>query len=197
MGNNQRERIAVPTPEGITNSQIVNVLGILHSLNPFLLHADAYREPGSTPVDHPKLDGEAFIAASATFIKCCSRLDDILADATRWNMEAHNSLFKSIEEVNMAQKKFLETQTTAAQQINRPSFQLKPKLALFEGSFVAYWGTLGDANGCIIGRGATPEKAMLDFDAAFQRSPDEQIYSIATKLGHDFSDEEKPKRKKK
>lgn len=173
----------MPTREAVVNAQIGNVLGVIHSLNPFLLYNPHRMEEGGLPTTAPKLDGETALAASATFIHACARLDAILTDNGRWDMAMHDELYKSIGEVNAAQKKFLDTQREAAAQILRPSFNLRPKLISTTTEFVAFWGDPMTPGASIIGHGPTAEDALKDFDAAFSRAPEQQIVSIAGLLG--------------
>jgi len=174
--------------EDSNQQQISTLLSILHSLQPYLL--EPHRSIFSEDVpNRPELDGGASASASATFSALCNRLDAVLADAERWSASGFYGEFeKEVLAVHKAQREFLEAQLQSARQLQRPSFQFKPSLTTIrtqEGQeyFLAYWGDVEKEGHAIIGRGTTPEAAMLDFDAAFKRAPGEQIIVVAEAPG--------------
>lgn len=179
------QKVALPTREGIIGTQIANVLNIIQCLNPFLLYTP-HREIDGTPTGSPDMDKEAAVAAANTFIHACECLDTMLKDANRWNLTAHDELYRSMNEVNEAQKKFLESQRAASEIVTRPSFNLRPKLLMTTNEFIAYWGDPLTTGMAIIGHGATPEEALKSFDEAFKKTPDQQVASIASSLGYDL-----------
>lgn len=170
----------VPLKEEITNQQVGPVLDIIRELQPYIL--EPIPEPGATPKDHSR-DGGVECAAHSTFIKACARLDAILDDASRWKMASMNTLVVEMVKTHKAQQKFIETQRASAAHLQAPQFLLRPTLAIFEGEYIAYWGTLDAAGAAIVGKGPTPNAALLDFDAAFERTPQEQILLVAEKAG--------------
>lgn len=168
---------SIPSRDSTTVTQISALLAVANQLQPYLLlpHPDIDDPVSRNP---PKLNGEALIAATSTFIKTCEALDQIVSDATRWSLAQSDALYHAATEAQHQHKAFLLAQTQAAQSIKRPSYQLRPTLAVFENSYVAYWGDITIQDAAIIGRGETPEAALADFDAAFQRSPDKQVKLI-------------------
>ncbi len=175
------QKVAVPTREGINQAQIHNVLSVMQALGPFVLNATFRDFEGET--QKTQMSGESQIAANATFIHCCTCLDQILQDSSRWSLAAHDALYKSMEEVNEAQKKFLEAQRIASEVVQRPSFQLRPKIVMTMHTFFAYWGDPMTAGAAIVGQGNTPEEALQSFDDAFKKTSDQQIVSIAESMG--------------
>ena len=180
---------AVPSRDSATATQVSVLLAVVNQLQPYLLlpHPDVDDPATRNP---PKLDGEALLAATATFIKTCDALDKIVSDPTRFSLDKQTDLYDSIVSLNREQQKFVQAQTEAAHSLKRPSYQLRPTLASVEGSYLAFWGDITAEGGAIIGRGETPEKALADFDAAFQRTPVEQVRVI-------FETTKKPIRKQK
>lgn len=170
----------VPLKEQITNSQVGPVLDIIGALSPYLL--EEVVEPGGTPSARA-LTGEVAIAASTTFIRACARLDAILDDTSRWHMKSMNTLVAEMIKTHKTQQRFIETQRVSAAHLQAPQFLLRPTLAIFAGEYIAYWGTLDTAGAAIVGKGPTPKEALADFDAAFERTPENQILLVAEKAG--------------
>lgn len=186
------QKVALPTREFIVGAQISNVLNVLQALNPFLLSGAPVGDYEGVVPRGAKMEGEAALAASQTFIHACACLDSMLSDVARWNLTAHDALYKSVEAVNKAQQTFLEAQTVAAQTVTRPSFNLRPKLVMGVDEFVAYWGDPLTPGAAIIGHGKTPEEALKDFDSAFQRAPDQQVVNIAAEQGLEMAPRQEP-----
>jgi hypothetical protein len=173
MGNsNSLKGVMVPTKEAVTEAQILPILATLQTLTPLLLQS--HRE-----IEYPKaLDGGALSAVGAAVIKACNRLGDIFDEAARYSFADTQKFFETLQKSQEAQLEFLQAQKLASEEVRRPSFQHRPTLAVHEGGYVAYWGDVTVAGGAIIGMGATPEAALLDFDKAFSRTPAEQVFLI-------------------
>lgn len=165
----QAQQEVNPSREAITNIQLSGLLAVLKSLEPYLFepHAEVGQE-------NPQLDGGALASATVTFIKACNRLDALLDDPARWTMDGHDQIHRAIMATQMEQQRFLQAQQRAAEIVQRPSYQLRPTIVVVDTYFVAYYGDASDASRCIVGRGDTPEKALIDFDEAFKRTPDKQ-----------------------
>ena len=175
--------LTMSTQEDSNQQQVHTLLSIMQNLQPFLL------EPRRSIFSddegkRPELDGGASASAVATFSRLCDRLDAVLSDKRRWDASKFYAEFqKSVLEVHEAHRQFQIAQTNAALNIQRPSFTLRPTLATMRGEegnyFLAYWGDLEKPGNSIIGRGKTPELALLDFDEAFKRTPEEQVVVIS------------------
>lgn len=161
---------AVPSRESTNAFQVNTILAVIHNLEPFLV--EPARDLGQT---RPELDGDAVCSASATFIKACDRLDQILADSTRWSMDAPNELYRALVATQVEQQAFIREQTAAAKIVQRPAFLLKPTLLVWEAGYLAFYGNPNNSDEVIAGRGPTPEAALADFDAAFARTPAQQV----------------------
>src|SRR5262245_14807552 len=158
----------LPTREAASTHQVSVLLAITQALQPYLLEPPRENIPQEGP-----LDGGTVAAAAATFVKTCAKLDEILSDPSRWNLETSDALYDAAIQTQEAQKEFLQMQTAAAASGIRPSFQLQPNIIYVENGFAAIYGELTTGQ-VVIGYGPTPEAALADFDLAFQRKPEQQ-----------------------
>jgi len=156
--------LMIPSRELITEQQVVIVLSAIRDIYPGLMNEDC-----------PK---EAKLAAEATFMGLCDRLDKIVADEARWSMIGTVNFYDELVETQKAQQEFLSVQTTAASLVLRPSYIHRPTLMRDENYFYAVWGDSTTPGGAIIGVGGTPNAALTDFDAAFDRAPAAQLNLI-------------------
>lgn len=177
----QRQQFAHPTREMLVENQIETCLQVLECLKGYLLlHTRDVEQ-------QPALDGGAVSAGVATFMKACQRIDSILDSNESWKLDGHIAISKSILDVHEAQKKFLQEQAASAAEVRRPSYQLRPTLlSLGAEGFAAVWGDVSTPGAALVGRGSTPKAALLDFDAAFERTPSEQLILMAEKNGIDL-----------
>lgn len=184
----------LPTRESVSQHQLISLLSIVETLKSYLIS-----EPPASDSPHrlpPELDGGAHDAAATTLIKACGRIDDLIDDKSRWGLENHDALCKTITSLAGSQEKFLAEQTLSSQEIRRPSFQLRPTLFIVEGRFVAVHGDPMTPGAYIVGQGPTPEAALIDFDAAFLRTPPEQLRLLAEQTAAPAPAPTQPKRKK-
>jgi len=152
----------VPTIEVVTADQVSVLLDIVDALRQF-----AIEESSGTPNKGP-LDGGVVAAASATLINTLARLDDLLAEKSRWSATAAVDLCAEITKTQQLQQKFLTQQLLSAREVTRKSFQLRPALFHYKNEFLAvYTDAITDQK--IVGIGDTPEEALVDFDHAFSR----------------------------
>ena len=176
--NQKRQTVAIlPAPEVVTEQQIHTALDVLLGLQAWMIPD----KPGigefssGVPSDF-RLDGEAAIAASTTFIKACARIDALLEDGTRWGLDVHKKLQESLEKNYAQQYEFLKAQTEASQALARPFFLMKPEFVQCpDGVFLAYVGDVSIPGSGIMGAGVTPQAAAEDFDLAFARHAAEQL----------------------
>lgn len=151
--------------EHTSREQLNSLLNAFSMTSSFLLHARDLEE--NTP-EGGKLDGGAKAAVEATVIGICTRLDALIADPSRWNMECQNDLESSLI---AAYKQNVETgkqQAAAFADSQLPHHTFTPQFAkLTTGAWVAYYGDLADLDNAIVGVGETPEQAVRAFDGAF------------------------------
>lgn len=181
----------IPSREATTAQQLSALLAISRTLEPWLLESPA--EIGTAPA---KLDGGAAAAALATFVKTCDAIDKMLDDPSRWTLGKQDELYDSVIETQKCQQALIKAQTASAAEIQRPSFQLKPTVMVFQDGYLAFWGNPYEVGACIYGRGLTPAAALLDFDAAFDRAPKDQVVMIVESQKQSTV-EPKPKRRRK
>jgi len=177
------QALPIPSRESTSHGQLQALLMITQALQPYLILPPQENIPRD-----PQIDGGTVAAAATTFIKTCGKIDDLLADLSRWSLESQDALYNALVQTQEQQQKFLQAQIVAAASIARPSFQFKPVLVAVEGGYAA----IHDA---VVGYGVTPEAAMADFDLAFQRIPQHQHKIEATQEMP--NSEKKTNRKKK
>lgn len=174
-----------PTREETNDRQLRSILAVVQELQAYII------EPTHSPGETPRaldMNGEAAIAAQATFIKACSAIDSILEDKARFTLGVQDKLMNELVNTQKAQQKFIDTQRLSSEQMQKPSFLLKPTLANFDGGFLAYWGKIDEPGKAIVGRGKTPNEAINDFDRAFDRTSEDQVVIVAIAEG----EKEKP-----
>lgn len=174
----------IPTKEDLTNQQLGAILAVVRELQPYLL--DEIVEPGETPTAS-SLKGEAVVAATTTLIKALSRIDTILEDQSRYSIKPYFDAMAEVVKTHKAQQRFIAAQTASTEMLQRPSFALRPTVAIMGESYIAFWGTIEKAGEAICGVGNTPNEALADFDDAFDRAPKEQVIVIAEKAGIDLN----------
>lgn len=184
----------IPNRESITEQQVATILAVIHNLQPYLL--EQVVELGHQ--NPPPLDGEAKSSAVATFVQACNRMDEILSQPDRWSIKTHDELYTAIIETHKKQQEFLHEQSESVKQLRRPSYQLRPTLAVAGNDYIAFFGDISRPGCALVGRGKTPNEALLDFDAAFNRIPDDQFAVIAQSVNSpEETPEVLPKKKKK
>ena len=183
--NQPQQKPLVPDRQSVNAHQIDTLLTMLGMLQPFVLGTPARRgffgagaEPDESPAP-PKLDSGVKLSVETTFIKLCLRLDAVLEDSKRWDLSGPDKLYTAMAKAYEAQEVFLRTQAESSAAVQRPSFQHRPGVYTLGTDFVALWGDPSVEGGYIAGRGPTPAAALLDFDAAFLRTPAEQVRLIA------------------
>lgn len=176
----QHPIVFFPTREETNERQLRSILAVVQELQPYII--EPTHSPGETPRSLD-MNGEAAIAAQTTFIKACGAIDAILEDKARFTLGSNDKLMDELVTTQKAQQKFIDAQRLSTQQMQKPSFLLKPTLATFGKTFVAYWGQIDQPGKAIVGRGKTPNEAIADFDLAFDRTPEDQVIIVAMAEG--------------
>lgn len=171
QGPNHPFSISLPSRETTSDLQFGTVLSVLGALTPYLLLTQREIE-GGIPTS---VDGGAVASATATFAVACDRLDKMLNDSTRWGLETTDTLNTSVKEHFRGAVEVQKAQVQAVSDMRRPSSVHKPRLTTVAGEFIALWGDPTLPGGMILGRGLTPEAALVDFDLAFTRKVAEQL----------------------
>lgn len=154
----------LPSRDAVTGFQVNTVLQIVQTVGQFLVQPDIDaanpHKPGGS------MDGGARDSATVTFIKACEKLDLILEDKGRWDMEVQQLLELQLAKLMRDQMAFLAAQTAASLALNSPTYLHQPTIVnAGDGNFIAL---LGDPeNPACIGIGGSPAEACADFDKSF------------------------------
>lgn len=160
--------------EGI--AQFGTLLTLLKTLENYIIPVQPNDAVGmKEPI---QIDGEISAAAQVTFIKTCDRLENLMAEETRWKDPLKHPALVAAESAHAAQKKFLEAETDLRKILARPSIILRPAIyRTHTGQFIAGYGNPQKPESFLCGIGETPEAAFFDFDKVF-RSKDELIQKV-------------------
>lgn len=165
-----------------TQNQMGTLLAVVANMTELLINParDTDIIPGARP-----LPGEARIAAEATLIKACDRLDRMIDDSQRWSMDFQLALEKGLMENQIKSQKVMEEQIAtlkadreraiagkiAAEEIESPHARYKPSLYPIDGGWLAMTGDPNNLKSGIGGLGKSPEAALQDFDNTFRGKP--------------------------
>lgn len=158
----------LPHPDVVTGNQIDNLLRIIGTLSMFLSNPMHDREniPGqNSPA------GEVQDSAEATFMVVCSRLDDIVNDASRWNMDFQKKLEGQAAALQQHNADFLRAQTAASRELTTPHFRYRPNIKKLPNGmgWVVFLGDVdNEPENSIAGVGKSPAAAVAAFDDIFQ-----------------------------
>jgi hypothetical protein len=191
-GDNRSRRIQLPQRDSVTNLQVSTLLNVVMTLTGVLLNPTRENDDPNWR-DRKKLDGGALAAAETTFINVCSRIDEILADKTRWNFEAQNQLESEIAKVYQQQRLALKAQTEATEEISSPHRQYNPKLVkLSDSSWIAILGDENNLDNAIVGVGYSPAEALAAFDGMFKGDlPDSVAHWLAEHEAMEITEKQK------
>lgn len=166
----EQPMIPISSRESVTERQVDTVLSVIGAMQTYLLVT--HREQDNVEL---RVDGGVKSSAEVTFIKACERLDMMLTDNSRWHMGNTDDLFSALRDNQKSQAALNAQQALSVSELRRPSRIFHPSLMLVDGAYVAYYASSDFPGGILIGRGNTPAEALLDFDRAFDRIPDEQL----------------------
>lgn len=166
------------TRELVTEQQVSACLAVLRELQPYVNGPVPSLFSNEGVSQRPELDGGIQSAISVAVISVCDRIEQIMRDGKRWDVESTLEVFKEMAATQRAQQKFLEEQALSAHLIQLPQYLLKPELLTDGVHYFALWGNRDLPGGRIIGQGKTPAEALDDFDEAFNRTPSDQLQLI-------------------
>jgi hypothetical protein len=122
-------------------------------------------------------DGGGRLAAEQTFVNACGRIDAMLADASRWTMDAQQTLEKDMTAMLQAQAETSRVHQHAVHMTQLPQFKVRPLLVkLSSEAWVAYVGDLTDPNDSIVALGTFPQDAMNNFDRVYLGQASERLH---------------------
>jgi hypothetical protein len=179
--NPRKQEIPFPQRDQTTFNQIHNLLTIGgFALSSLLSNTDETFQVGS----RPQLDGGCKAAAESVLINVYDRLNGILSDSGRWNLDLNQTLEKKLGAVYDEQLTALIEQSKAAREMSSPHAQFNPTLARLadSGKFVVLLGSLADPKSVIMGMGVTPKEAMASFDESFAGNPSDEVTDFLATL---------------
>lgn len=152
-------KVPLPQRDEVTARQLGCLLQAAATLYPILLNHDPDKESNN---------GGPLEAAEATFTKICDRIDSIIDDPKRWNLDLQNTLEMQLSELYQSHINLLRTQQAATSLLASPHTIHKPSLLKLEdGSWLAVLGDLNNPEKCIIASGRNPAEAMMAWDMVF------------------------------
>jgi len=161
--------ITLPQRDSVTSLQVGTLLNIGMAVMGVLLHPTRDQEDPKWK-DQKQLDGGVLNSAETTFINVCAKLDEIIADKSRWDFNSQNVLEEKLSQVYSAHIEFSKAQTEAVNNLNLPHRKFQPTLVnISGGSWAAVFGNMTKLEDCVIGVGPTPALALQDFDAMFTK----------------------------
>ena len=163
--------------EHTNNAQLTTLLNAFHATTAFLLQSHAMEQEVA---EQSPYDGGARAATEVTVINICQRLDAMMADPERWNMDRQNELETSLTVAYKQTAVTAKAQAEAFRQANLPHRTFEPKFAKIQltGDWICFFGDLTDLNNAILGMGKTPALALAAFDAMFAGQTPEQLTEL-------------------
>lgn len=159
----------LPQREALNQMQVDTLLRTVNQMTGTLAHTNIPADEGDGP-RYP----EAAIAAENSLINACDRLDKILADDSRWDMDSVKKI-----EANLLQ--LLETRNAVEALGMLPHVRYKPVIMRVPDGWVAVYGDPAFLDKSVVGYGETPEKALKCFDLLFNGEAPEGLIDWLTK----------------
>lgn len=151
----QKARVIVSGSLAETSTAVGVLLGALDGLYPYVMRREG----------EPLVEGETHAAASVTVWNICTRLDAILANVELWDCSQRQRMEQAAEQLLLAQRDEALIRGQLCTVLQRPSSRMQPKLTLLAPGI--WRASYGAGKNMLSGMGASPEKAMEAFDAAF------------------------------
>jgi hypothetical protein len=158
-----QQAILMPNREAVNAAQVSLLLNVAQSI------VGCLRQPETElgKEQSPEIDGGARLAMEQTLAKACQRLDNILAEDTRWTFEAQQAMEKQLSQMYAQNTNLLRAQTMLAEEALRPHSRYHPRLIQINGVWCAVLGDINDIDNAICGIGETPQEALRAFDDVF------------------------------
>lgn len=179
--------INIPERQVTTSNQVNTLLGVASH---FWAMLNAPQNPLEEMPKAGTVQGEARVAAEATFVKACDALQLILDEKPRWDFEFQLSLEKDYLEAMALNRDFLVAQKHSAQELASPHYRRSPVLhKLTDGSWMAILGDLMDMENAIIGVGKCPQEALEAFDKMFSGIVPDSVAEFIEKHTYDTNEQ--------
>ena len=151
--------IPIQNRDQITQMQVGTVLSTIATMIPLINRHDSFNS---------QIDEGAMAVVEGTLINACHRLDTILMDDSRWNIEGICRLETHLANLYHEHAKTLKLQQQQMYDLQRPHIRHNPQLGrLTDGSWIAFLGDPNDLNNAVIGVGGCPAQALEAFDEMF------------------------------
>lgn len=165
--------VALTSRESVNAMQITNLLNMFTVTTSFLLNAQ--HSTDETPVGGPN-DGGVRASVETTLMNLCARLDTMLAEPGRWDMNTQANLESNLNACYKQNTEMLAAQTAAYAEINSPHYRLKPAIIkLGPKEWLAFCGDATNLDNALVGMGDCPQKAIEAFDAIFKGEVPEHL----------------------
>jgi len=153
--------VFAPPRDTVTAQQIATLINAARGLVGCLHH------PDETPIGGPT-DGGIQLAVEASVNRICSRIDELVADDSRWSMKDQETLEKDMSFMLKNQGQAAIAHRRALEATQLPQFKVRPLLVkLTSEAWVAYLGDIEDRDDCIVAIGTYPQEAFNNFDKVY------------------------------
>jgi len=176
MSDVQQVQHTVSLRDGLdrTTIQVGICLNTIKTLEGLLVREDYYEDAETIPGQEAELEGGCPSAAAVAFIATCDRLTRLMQDDTRLTkMPEPGGALAVYTEESKARTRAAKAAEDASQETRQaavasrtPHANLRPSLRRTPDGWAALYGDASDVDTCVIGTGATPMEALLDFDRA-------------------------------
>lgn len=157
-------------PEVVTSTQMDLLNRTIATLTNSLLALRANPLDDDSVSQKKRNAGGVEEALEASIIQLSNRIDTIVSDNQRWNLDFQQKLQAHSDEAHNVSMDFYRAQARAAEELTTPHFRYRPSFKRMEdGMWIAYLGSLESSNvhDLIIGLGKSPHEAVLAFDSQF------------------------------
>lgn len=130
---------------------------------------------------------EARIALENTMTAACARLDKILAEESRWDMQFQLEVEKNYAHAQEQQRQLAAQQYAAAIEITSPHFRYRPTLfRMKDGSWCAFLGDINFMDSGVVGVGKSAQDAVEAFDDAFKGVTNQKVLAWVKQREHNL-----------
>lgn len=160
-------QLLFPNRENITTGQLSNLLSIAQTAIQGLTHH--WGPLNDESPTNPQIP-EGKIALENTLIATCNRLDALLQDSRRWDLDYQIELENEFKKTHKEAHHLREAQRKAAEESLTPHAKYNPSLIRSDitGMWFAVCGDMQTPNRCIFGLGENPNEAIESFDKQFR-----------------------------
>lgn len=182
MGNEEFEqnstvkniRTPLPSREYVTATQIGTLLSALTVSGNLWIAATRTEDDDGVP-KASQADGGVAMAAEMSVVALLNRIDKVVNDDSRWNMETQNMLEGLLARMYQENTEVLRQTSYATALASAPHTRMNPTLLKHGDLWVAAYGNPKNPESFICGTGPTPHLAMLSFDEVYLRGSKNRV----------------------